>query len=131
MNSETATKLANGATQVLISLVPALGPYGVVIGLAMTAAETLAPAVYEEIKQLISDITDGNEPTESQVAGLLAKIADLKKPDGFFQTPPPAPATAPTLPAAPQVASADPVKCPTCNVELIPDHPSNCTCVNA
>lgn len=155
MNSETTSKLNNSVTQVLVALVPSLGPYGAVIGLAMGVAETVAPEIYEEIKSLISKITDGHDPTEAELTLLASKIADLKKPEVFFQTPLPVtveagkdvtvqiPAAAPApvtdqaaplpaeSPAPVTVAAIDPAKCPTCGMVNVPNHPENCNCVNA
>jgi len=118
------SQITNSVTQVLLALVPSLGPYGAVIGMSMSVAETVAPEIYEEIKCLISKITDGHEPTDAEVSALMAKIADLKKPDVFFQIPlpvtveagkdvtvqipaaAPAPTPAPTLPDAPSATPA-------------------------
>jgi hypothetical protein len=85
--STTAPQIISSAAQVLLALIPSLTPYGVVIDLAFSLAEKVAPVVYQEIKTLIATIQDGGTPTAADIAKLRGLLDNLQSPESYFKTP--------------------------------------------
>ena len=81
--------IASDAANILLAVVPALSPYGVALDIAFEAVATVAPAIYEEVKNMIASIKSGSEPTAEEIARLRALTAALKQPDGYFTQPEP------------------------------------------
>lgn len=80
----TAETIAEDAAEILLNVIPALGPYGPAISLAFQVVAATAPAIYTEITALINRIQSGGEPTADDIAKLQSLIANLKNPDAYF-----------------------------------------------
>ena len=65
-------------------ILPALGPYGPAIALGVSVLEKVAPAVYQEVGNLISQIKSGDTVTPDDLAKLQGLIANLSNPDQYF-----------------------------------------------
>lgn len=65
-------------------ILPALGPYGPAIALGVSVLENVAPAVYQEVGNLISQIKSGDTVTTDDLAKLTALISNLENPDQYF-----------------------------------------------
>lgn len=65
-------------------ILPELGPYGPAIALAVSVLEKVAPAVYQEVGNLISQIESGATVTSGDLAKLQDLLSNLSNPDQYF-----------------------------------------------
>lgn len=122
-----------------------------VIALILANLPTLieaGKAGFDFVQSVRATAQQSGEWTEAQEAEFQAKLAEQAFLPAWQCDPPQIPAPEPALvdqtvtglaatvasqaetPApAPEVASADTVKCPVCGCKLISDHPGNCNCV--
>ena len=71
--------------EILATLTPLLGPYGPAIAAGIAILEKVAPAAYQDITLVISNIRSGETVAPEDVAKLNEIITRLKNPDNYFQ----------------------------------------------